>query len=236
MAGRVAALMLLLACASRTAHAEEPEQQARALNEQANIRFNLGEYDRAIELFKQAYALAPVPGFLFNIAQAYRLKRDCTQAALFYANFLRVDPETPSRAKVEQRIAEMRACVPPPPPPPPQKPVQRIPIGTLAAGVTLIAVGIAGIGAGAFYSADASAAASEVDVLRAQGGVWDAAAQASFARAEGGITAQAVLYPVGAAATITGVALVSWAASRRTRGLALVPRLDGAMVAWSGSF
>ena len=102
---------------------DERDRKAKDLYEQGNTHYDLAEYDQAIELFKQAYALSHRPTLLYNIAQAYRLKNDCEQALQVYKNYLRVDPNSPFRAKVETRIAEMETCV---------KDPSRKPVGTEA--------------------------------------------------------------------------------------------------------
>jgi tetratricopeptide (TPR) repeat protein len=90
---------------------EDKDRKAKDLYEQGNTHYDLAEYDQAIDLFKQAYALSHRPTLLYNIAQAYRLKNDCEQALQVYKNYLRVDPNSPFRAKVESRITEMETCV-----------------------------------------------------------------------------------------------------------------------------
>jgi tetratricopeptide (TPR) repeat protein len=90
---------------------DEKDRRAKDLYEQGNTHYDLAEYDQAIDLFKQAYALSHRPTLLYNIAQAYRLKGDCEQALQVYRNYLRVDPGSQFRAKVESRIAEMETCV-----------------------------------------------------------------------------------------------------------------------------
>ena len=106
-----------------TAADDERDRKAKDLYEQGNTHYDLAEYDQAIELFKQAYALSHRPTLLYNIAQAYRLKNDCEQALQVYKNYLRVDPNSPFRAKVESRITEMETCV---------KDPSRKPVGTEA--------------------------------------------------------------------------------------------------------
>jgi tetratricopeptide (TPR) repeat protein len=114
----VLVLVLSLAWAARVSAQEPPaaadtaqERKAKELYEQGNTHYDLAEYDQAIDLFKQAYALSRRPTLLYNIAQAYRLKGDCEQALQVYKNYLRVDPSSQLRAKVESRIAEMETCV-----------------------------------------------------------------------------------------------------------------------------
>src|SRR5688572_10508150 len=97
------------AAAPAPADAEE-DRKAKELDEQGNTHYDLAEYDQAIDLSKQAYALSRRPTLLYNIAQAYRLKGDCEQALQVYKAYLRVDPSSQIRAKVESRIVEMDAC------------------------------------------------------------------------------------------------------------------------------
>ena len=75
---------------SSPAHAQrrgavDPEQAARdkAAREHYSkgiLHYDLGEIDEAIAEFRQAYAISAAPGLLFNIAQAYRFKKDYEQA------------------------------------------------------------------------------------------------------------------------------------------------------------
>jgi tetratricopeptide (TPR) repeat protein len=120
---------------------------ARELTERGLAHYNVGEYDQAIEAFKQAYLMSNEPGLLFNIAQSYRLKGDCNQALQAYKSYLRADPAA-NRAKIEARIAEMEKCVqekgaarptvppeaPPPSPPSPTEPGPGTPAAPGAAG------------------------------------------------------------------------------------------------------
>src|SRR5215213_8641864 len=73
-----------------------------ALESSGNKHFELAEYDAAITDFKEAFRISDEPGFLYNIAQAYRLKRDCRESAIFYKNYLRRVPNAPNAAKVRE--------------------------------------------------------------------------------------------------------------------------------------
>src|SRR5438552_1892625 len=79
---------------------KDPERRARELYELGLRHYNLGEYEPAIEAFKSAYLLSQASGLLLNIAQAQRLAGHCSQAALFYRNYLRAEPDSPHRAEV----------------------------------------------------------------------------------------------------------------------------------------
>ena len=80
------------------------------LEASGNKHFELAEYDAAITDFKEAFRISDEPGFLYNIAQAYRLKRDCREAATFYKTYLRRVPDAPNAAKIRDRITEMDTC------------------------------------------------------------------------------------------------------------------------------
>ncbi len=72
--------------------------------------YDLAEYDKAAAQFKEAYRLSNDPAYLFNIAQSYRLAKNCEEARRFYERFLSVSPDAPNRDKIQQRIAEMKSC------------------------------------------------------------------------------------------------------------------------------
>jgi hypothetical protein len=90
---------------------EQKEKQAYDLYQEGITNYNLGEFDKAIEKFKAAYALTGAPGLLFNVAQAYRLKKDYDQALYFYKTYLRLDPDAPNKADVDARVAEMERMI-----------------------------------------------------------------------------------------------------------------------------
>src|SRR3954468_304382 len=84
---------------------------AREHYERGLAKYNLAEFDAAIVEFKQSYELSKAPRLLFNIAQAYRLKRDPESALYFYNTYLRADPHAPNRDDVEAKIEEMRRAL-----------------------------------------------------------------------------------------------------------------------------
>jgi len=100
------------------AYAQPAGGNVSALEASGNKHFELAEYDAAIADFKEAYRIGDAPGYLYNIAQAYRLKGDCRNAAIFYKNYLRRQPDASNAAKVRERITEMEACAAKQPPEP----------------------------------------------------------------------------------------------------------------------
>lgn len=89
----------------------DAKAEAKKHYEAGLTHYNLGEFDAAITEFRTAYGLSQAPGLLFNIAQSFRLKKDFEQAAYFYKTYLRLKPDAPNRADVEQKIQEMEKSI-----------------------------------------------------------------------------------------------------------------------------
>lgn len=95
-----------------TTAAEGPD----ALSDAAVAAFKAREYDKAVDLFQQAYALDPQPNYLFNIGRVYEEKGDLEKAVANYQEFVKqpgVDLEArenaTARLKVlRQTLAELR--------------------------------------------------------------------------------------------------------------------------------
>lgn len=128
---RAAAIAVALTGVAATAAAATEstgERPGRALFEQAEAKFNIGRFDEALVDYQAAYAVEPLPAFLFNIGQCYRNMGDYEQAQFFFRRYTTLDPRSPNRPAAERLIAEMqrlaseRADNPAPPPalfPPP---------------------------------------------------------------------------------------------------------------------
>jgi hypothetical protein len=94
------------------------EATAKKKFAQGESAYNLGEFDKAVELFKEAYAEWPDPAFLFNIGQTYRQAGNCKEAMFFYKRYLALkqnDTKKPLKpevkAEVEKRIVELDECI-----------------------------------------------------------------------------------------------------------------------------
>src|SRR5262245_36227691 len=107
---------LTVALWSATAFADEAS--ARVKYDAAERAYNLGDFEKAVALFKEAYSDYPESAFLFNIAQTYRQAGDCKQAQVFYKPFpapkqsetkkpLKPEPQKEG----EQRNAELEECI-----------------------------------------------------------------------------------------------------------------------------
>jgi tetratricopeptide (TPR) repeat protein len=247
----VALLTGLLAAAPARAAGAEPqgpapelEARARALYDQGMRHYNLSEYDTAIDAFKQGYKLSGNAGFLYNIAQAYRMKGDCAQAVTFYRNYLRADPQAENRAAVEERIASLATCAPEPAPvrpaPAPPAPRSRAATALRVTGIVAVGVGLALGGTGVYFGLDARDASDQIGRLYRTGGTWDQAARDTEARGQRSQTLMLALGIAGGAAVAVGGILfgLGWRAARREqRGrVAALPLPGGGLMAWAGSF
>jgi hypothetical protein len=101
------AAFALLALGASTARADDA-QKARELFTQGNTFFDLGQFDKAIDAWQQGYQLKNDPGFLYNIAQAYRTQGDAQKAIFFYKRYLSNAPKAHNRAEVEQKIEALQ--------------------------------------------------------------------------------------------------------------------------------
>ncbi|NOK19354.1 tetratricopeptide repeat protein [Corallococcus carmarthensis] len=90
------------------ATATAAEDQAREKFSEGNLAYDLGEFDRALKAFSEAYRLKPLPAFLFNIAQCHRQLNNPSRAAFFYRRYLSLSQGEPANADVvRELIAEM---------------------------------------------------------------------------------------------------------------------------------
>jgi tetratricopeptide (TPR) repeat protein len=103
--------LLLLLLPSFAAAQDARKATALEKFEAGKTAYRLGDYDGAIREWTEAYKLKTDPVFLFNIAQAYREKKEFEKAITFYNNYLKEEPNAPNRATVEKRIAEMKEAL-----------------------------------------------------------------------------------------------------------------------------
>jgi hypothetical protein len=88
---------------------------------EGETQYNLGNFDKAADAFKQGYTLEPSdtkkPAYLYNVAQAYRQGKKCKDAAFFYKRYLSLKdqdiakPLKPEKkTEIEGWIAELEDC------------------------------------------------------------------------------------------------------------------------------
>jgi tetratricopeptide (TPR) repeat protein len=111
---RLSILGLCIVLAATPALADD-RAKAKQLYDEGLRHFNVAEYPQAIETWKQAYLMAKKPLLLFNIAQAYRLSGDCSQAMRFYDNYQNAEPTPKNQDELDQAIAACKAAASKPP-------------------------------------------------------------------------------------------------------------------------
>ena len=195
--------------------------RARELFREAQNHYKLGEFQPALDGFKEAYRNFEDPSLLFNIAQCERQLGHKHEALISYRMFLSEVPNAPNRDEVEKVIATLEQAIkdesaapppqntlpppehiaspPPAPAPAPPPPVERPKHAwwMVGLGAGLLAVGAAGIGTGA----GALAVNGQGSCSLATGQVR--CPQVYNTGAEGG-----ALLGVGVAAAITGAVLI----------------------------
>ena len=131
----VSILTALLIGIALPAHAsKEATQEAKRHFKQAQKSYSSGDHAGALSSFEKAYALRPLPGFLFNMAQCHSKLNQPAKAHALYAQYLKEHPKAQNKALVKSLMAEAqakadasralaakeaKAKLPPPPPPAP---------------------------------------------------------------------------------------------------------------------
>jgi tetratricopeptide (TPR) repeat protein len=117
---------LLLALPPTLVRADDAAARARAFFRRGETQFAMGQFAAALKQYQAAYELKPLPGFLFNIGQCHRNLGHLEEAIFSFKRYLRLRPDAPNRAAVEELISDLerqlaaqKAVRPPPLPPPP---------------------------------------------------------------------------------------------------------------------
>jgi tetratricopeptide (TPR) repeat protein len=103
----------------------QQKQEMKLHYERATRAYDLQKYGEAIDEYQKAYEISGDPPMLYNIAQAYRLADQPSEAARYYRRFLQRMPNARNRDDVErkiadqERLADQRKKVEPVAPPPP---------------------------------------------------------------------------------------------------------------------
>lgn len=255
-------LAAIVAAASVPAHADNalrPERipnKARKLADKGRAAHDAGDYNAAVAAFKEAYVLAPSPGLLFNIAQAYRLAGDCDEAAWMYRRFLDTNPIGDHRQVAEMHLASVERCgsgglvvstpepkqdVPAVPTPESNKLItfvspetkhrtyKRIGLGTAIGGGALLA-------GAAYFAIDANDASNKVAETYKRGGKWEDIEDID-ARGRRSSTLATALGVGGGLAVVSGAVL--FAVGRhyeKAQHVAVTPTARGAQVSLSWGF
>lgn len=85
-------------------------QSAQELYERAELHFNVGEFQRALNLYREAYRLQPLVGLIVNVGRCHQQLGQYDRALAQYRTYLRQLPDAPNRADVERWIAECKTA------------------------------------------------------------------------------------------------------------------------------
>jgi len=211
----VKALIVVVLLLGAVAHADEEQekQRGKAIWNEGNTLYNLGEFAEAIKKYEEAYRINPNPNILYNLGQAHRQKKDYEAAIFNFRAYLRLKPNAPNQTVVLDLIKELEELVdkqktseqkppvnvetPPPPAPPPleERRWYEDKIGWGVVGVGLVAAGV-----GVVFLARASSQSSDAQTTMDQQQAIDLNDSARSSRTIGGVLAGA-----GAAIVVGGV-------------------------------
>ncbi len=99
----------------------QPSKSPDDWYKEGETQYNLGNFQAAVDAFKKGFELEPneskKAAYLYNVAQAYRQAKDCTNAQFFYKRYLALkdnDTKKPlkpeKRKEIEDRIQELDDC------------------------------------------------------------------------------------------------------------------------------
>jgi len=82
----------------------------RARMEKGQVLYLKGDHAAAAQVFEDGYKSYPYSAFLFNAGVCYQKLNDFDRALEKFREYLRVDPNAPDAAKVNERIAALEAA------------------------------------------------------------------------------------------------------------------------------
>jgi tetratricopeptide (TPR) repeat protein len=249
----VAALVLVPLVASGA-----PTPESARANADGQKEFRAGHYLEAVAAFERAYAIDPDPAYLFDLAQAYRLAKDCDKALAYYDQFLHAVPNPPNVDKIRGYRDASAACATAKTPPPPPQPVQPVappatplpapsaPVqphdttrhtgGTLRTiGIATVAFGVVAVAGGVYASKHAADLQHSRDAVCPDGCTWTIMKQDQAAdldrRGHDAQTWSYVGYGVAGAAIATGIVLFVVGRDHASEpAIAAAPTRGGAVV------
>lgn len=90
---------------------EAPTMRAKELFATGNQHYELGEFAKALEMYRRAYQVKPLAEFLFNIAQCHRKLAQHKEAITMYQSYLVGVPDAENKKLVEELIAESKSAL-----------------------------------------------------------------------------------------------------------------------------
>jgi hypothetical protein len=103
---RASLSLVMIAALSSVALADDVEGAKRAFME-GKKSYNVGEYERAIDSYKEGYSLSPRPDFLYNIGQCYYQLKNWERAKFFYERYISEAPDASDAEEVRGILREL---------------------------------------------------------------------------------------------------------------------------------
>jgi len=113
----LAALLTVLALAAPAARAlaaepaDDKTAQAKALSQEANAMYAVGDFEQAADKYQAAYKLKPDAALLYNAAQSYRMAGNNEKALLLYKNYAMFYPNARNRSNVDLQISKLQEAI-----------------------------------------------------------------------------------------------------------------------------
>jgi tetratricopeptide (TPR) repeat protein len=99
---------LIRRCEKQQARRKQRRARAQALFEEGRRAFTLQQYDEALAKLQQAYKIAPLPGYLYHLAETHRARKEWERAIHFYEAYLRQHPGSPKAKAVRAKLDKSR--------------------------------------------------------------------------------------------------------------------------------
>jgi tetratricopeptide (TPR) repeat protein len=99
---------------------------AAQITAEAQAHYDAGRFEDAAESYRRAFAVVPAPELLFNLGQCQRLLGRAQRAVKYFEAYLRLRPDAPHRALVEQLIVESKLIEPAPSAPAPPSEISAV--------------------------------------------------------------------------------------------------------------
>lgn len=136
----------------------------------AEAAYQAGRFQDAIDLLKEAQAIAPDPILLYNLARAYEALGELESARDAYESFIEADPNTTDRGAIEGRIRSLEGLIEerkkkaqPEPTDEPAKPIAIESTGPSPIPWIIAGVGAAGLGVGGVLGGLSLGASSDAE-------------------------------------------------------------------------
>jgi tetratricopeptide (TPR) repeat protein len=266
---RIVAALCVTALLASPLYAQPPaptpqqKQAAGDLTKQAIAKSQAGEYDKAIELHLQAYAIVPLPLLLTNIASDYQKLKKPVEALKYFCMYLEKDPTGQSasyataQAKLIQfeqgnkEVTDATVCDPPKPKEEPVAVIQQQPPAVIEqeptdrgkslriAGFAVGGAGLVGLGVGIFFGFKAKDISDQI-TNHPMAEMWPDKIQDLEDEGQAHENKQIIFMIAGGALVATGVALYFIGRSRKgsNESVTLVPTAtpESAGIALTGGF